>query len=173
MKLNSASSHFFTGCLHSQPLAYLYFLAVFEHLLNQQSDLFGLLNAVSEVYFTCANAHRSSFHPTIMHNCFNSDETLINEIPVLLPFPQLHEIGSDEKTLHCIEKQALVQVIIRELAKHLLPENYKATACVSANLSDVQALQCIATVYIIVLIMYPSFSLVTFVGRICQTCKCI
>ena len=129
---------------------------------------------MSEVYFTCSNAHRSSFHPTIMHNCFNSDETLINEIPVLLPFPQLHEIGSDEKTLHCIEKQALVQVIIRELAKHLLPENYKATACVSANLSDVQALQCIATVYIIVLlIMYPSFSLVTFVGRICQTCKCI
>lgn len=85
-------------------------------------------------------AHRSSFHTTIMHTCFNSDETL-NEIPDLLPFPQLHERGSDEKTLHCIEKQALVQVIIRELAKHLLPENYKATACVSANLSDVQTLQ--------------------------------
>lgn len=39
--------------LHSQPLAYLYFLTVFESLLNQQNDLSVLLNAALEVRITC------------------------------------------------------------------------------------------------------------------------
>ena len=58
-------------------------------------------------------------------------------ILVLLSSPQLHQTGSDEKILQCIEKQALVQIILRELAKHFMQENYKAIACVSANLSYV------------------------------------
>ena len=52
-----------------------------------------------------------------------------------MPFPQIHESGPDEmneKILCSIEKQALVQMIIRELAKELVPENYKTVACVSA-----------------------------------------
>ena len=38
--------------LHSQPLAYLYFLTVLEYLLNQHSDLSGLLNVASKVLIT-------------------------------------------------------------------------------------------------------------------------
>ena len=51
-----------------------------------------------------------------------------------MPFLQIDESGTDEinaKILCSIEKQALVQMIIRELAKGLVPENYKAIACVS------------------------------------------
>ena len=53
-------------------------------------------------------------------------------------FPQIYESGPDEmneKILCSIEKQALVQIITKELAKQLVPENYKVVACVSANFS--------------------------------------
>ena len=53
-------------------------------------------------------------------------------------FPQIYESGPDEmneKILCSIEKQALVQVIIKELAEQLVPENYRAASCVSANFS--------------------------------------
>ena len=38
-----------------------------------------------------------------------------------------------EKILCRIEKQALVQVIIREFAKHLVPDNYFFVVSVSCN----------------------------------------
>lgn len=53
-------------------------------------------------------------------------------------FPQIYESGPDEmneKILCSIEKQALFQIITKELAKQLVPENYKVVACVSANFS--------------------------------------
>ena len=53
-------------------------------------------------------------------------------------FPQIYESGPDEmneKILCSIEKQALVQVIIKELAEQLVPENYRDVSCVSANFS--------------------------------------
>ena len=49
----------------------------------------------------------------------------------------MYETGPDEmiqKILCCIEKQALVQVIIRELAKHLVPDKYIFVASVSCEL---------------------------------------
>ena len=39
--------------LHSQPLAYLYFLTFYESLLNQHNDLSVLLTAALEVRITC------------------------------------------------------------------------------------------------------------------------
>ena len=46
-------------------------------------------------------------------------------------FPQIYGTGPGENILCCIEKQALVQVIIKEFAKHLIPDNYILVACVS------------------------------------------
>ena len=40
-----------------------------------------------------------------------------------------------EKILHCIEKQALVQTIIKEFAKHLDPEKYIFVTSVSERSS--------------------------------------
>ena len=48
----------------------------------------------------------------------------------------LYEAGPDEmieKILCSIEKQALVQVIIREFAKHLVPDYYIFVASVSCE----------------------------------------
>ena len=48
----------------------------------------------------------------------------------------MYETGPDEvfeKVLCCIEKQALVQVIIREFAKHLVPDYYIFVASVSCE----------------------------------------
>ena len=52
--------------------------------------------------------------------------------------PQIYESRPDEmneKILCSIEKQALVQIITKELAKQLVPENYKIVASVSAKSS--------------------------------------
>jgi len=51
----------------------------------------------------------------------------------------VYESESDErseKILLCIEKQALVQTIIREFAKHLVPEKYISITSVSALLPE-------------------------------------
>jgi len=51
---------------------------------------------------------------------------------------QLYEKGSDERSeqiLICIEKQALVQTIIKEFAKHLVPEKYIFVTSVSGHSS--------------------------------------
>ena len=48
----------------------------------------------------------------------------------------MYEAGPDEmieKILCCIEKQALVQVIIREFAKYLVPDYYIFVASVSCE----------------------------------------
>ena len=48
----------------------------------------------------------------------------------------MYENGPDErskKILHCIEKQALVQIIIKEFAKHLVPEKYIFVTSVSGH----------------------------------------
>ena len=52
----------------------------------------------------------------------------------MVVFPQINETDPSENILSCIEKQALVQVIIREFAKHLVPDNYILVACVSLYL---------------------------------------
>ena len=44
----------------------------------------------------------------------------------------INDTGSDKMILCCIEKQALVQVIIREFAKHL--DKYDSVASVSLRL---------------------------------------
>ena len=49
-------------------------------------------------------------------------------------FPQMNETDPSGNILSCIEKQALVQVVIREFAKHLVPDNYMLVACVSLYL---------------------------------------
>ena len=51
-----------------------------------------------------------------------------------MSFSQVYGNGPDEaseKILHCMEKQALVQTIIKEFAKNLVPEEYD---CVSEPL---------------------------------------
>jgi len=44
-----------------------------------------------------------------------------------------------EQILICIEKQALVQTIIKEFAKHLVPEKYIFVTSVSEKLPDFYA----------------------------------
>lgn len=54
---------------------------------------------------------------------------------ISISFPQIYQTATDEmkdKILLCIEKQALVQIIIRKLAEQLVESNY-----VSANQCDV------------------------------------
>jgi len=41
-----------------------------------------------------------------------------------------------EQILICIEKQALVQTILKEFAKHLVPENYIFVTSVSVHSSE-------------------------------------
>ena len=48
----------------------------------------------------------------------------------------MYENGPEERSeqiLLCIEKQALVQTILKEFAKHLVPEKYIFVACVSGH----------------------------------------
>lgn len=46
----------------------------------------------------------------------------------------MNETDPSGNILSCIEKQALVQVVIREFAKDLVPDNYMLVACVSLYL---------------------------------------
>jgi len=51
----------------------------------------------------------------------------------------VYENGPEERSeqiLICIEKQALVQTIIKEFAKHLVPEKYIFVTSVSETLPD-------------------------------------
>jgi len=57
----------------------------------------------------------------------------------MVPFSQVYENGPEERSeqiLICIEKQALVQTIIKEFAKHLVPEKYIFVTSVSETLPD-------------------------------------
>ena len=63
---------------------------------------------------------------------------------ISISFPQIYETATDEmkemkdKILLCIEKQALVQIIIRKLAEQLVESNYvsvnQSHVCVAKNL---------------------------------------
>ena len=72
-------------------------------------------------------------------------------------FSQVYENGPDkasEQILHCIEKQALVQTIINEFAKHLVPEEYD---CVSEPLLDFMNLFRTFALLVLIIMMHAEY----------------
>jgi len=59
--------------LESQPLAYLYFLTVLEHLFHQHNDLSNLLNVALEVGTPCVLAFESPLNEYLSYRYMKMD----------------------------------------------------------------------------------------------------